>query len=764
MLRRTYAANKNTDQGRCCVQDEGGGLAVPSDWLKGLKENWREDLISSFSVALVAMPLGLGIAIASDVPPVAGLLSAAIGGIVTTLVRGSHIAINGPAAGLIVVVAHAVSTLGGDGQNPLPFVTAAIVVAGIIQVLLGLLRMGSFGNFFPASVIHGLLAAIGVIIFGKQFHVAMGETAHGESSLDQLLSIPTSIYNFNPAISTIALASVIVLFVYPRIKNKTIKFLPAPIWVLIACIPLVYAFNLFEDHSVTLLGKTDVVGPDYLVDLPENLSSSLFLPDFSKIGEPAFWATVFAICLVATIETLLSTKAVDKLDPYKRKTDLNKDLIGVGVSTIASGCLGGLPIITVIVRSTVNVTNGGRTRWANFYHGVIILAFVLLLPGLIEQVPLAALAGILMFTGAKLASPKVFRDGLKQGNEQFAALLVTLFVTLEFGLLEGLAVGICFILFIHWIWSGLTPREFAQAMLKPEVTTLHNSGIFHIKCRGVANFLTLYWLNRRLDAIPAGQSVVVDLAHIKMVDFTTQEFLHDFARNYTATGGTFEILELPHHAASSGHPFSLRRAHSVLDRRAPRPNSRQEKLQWLAEKHGWEFEPTVDWSPQSQFHFFETRPVEYSENLITGRFEDLGFDWIVKDITFDIGAFTATEEHHVTVQEISIPFRIPRFAIEKASWVDRILELTGAKETDFSAVSGITNEFNIKGPEGEDLAAFFTEDRLEVLHQHGIYHLESNGDKILIFQNDRLVGASEVEAMLDFARQFVGLLETPATD
>ena len=721
----------------------------PKDWLPGLKENWREDLISAFSVALVAMPLGLGIAIASDVPPVSGLLSAAIGGIVTTLLRGSHIAINGPAAGLIVVVAHAINQLGA-----LQYVTAAIVLAGIIQVLLGLLRMGSFGNFFPASVIHGLLAAIGVIIFGKQAHVALGEVGHGDSSLDQLLSIPHSLLSLNPAITIIALCSILVLFLYPRIKSPTVKLLPAPIWVLMFCIPLVYVFDLFKEHQVKLFGRTDTVGPDFLVKLPHDLTESFILPDFSKIGEPAFWAAVFSISLVATIETLLSTKAVDKLDPYKRKTDLNKDLVGVGFSTIASGCLGGLPIITVIVRSTVNVTNGGRARWANFYHGLIILGFVLLLPGLIQQVPLAALAGILMFTGAKLASPKVFRDSLRHGNEQFAALLVTLIVTLEAGLLEGLFAGIAFIIFIHWLWSGMPPREFVSALARPDVHTEHDSGTFTITFRGIANFLTLYQINKRLEAIPPGNKVVVDLTGVKMVDFTTQEYLHDFAETYIDEGGSFEVLEMPHHASSSLHPCSLRRIRSVRERRDPRPNSRQEKLTWLAEKHGWGYEPMIDWTQKSDFHFFETRPVEYSEHVICGEYEKLDIEWKVKDVTFDVGVLEAAEEHHLTVQEIYLPVEVPRFAVQKATLGARLRKVAGAKESDFVPVKGLDRDLDIKGPEGEDLASFFTENRLEFIRRNNFYHIESNGRGLLIFQNDRLASIPEVEAMVEFGRQF----------
>lgn len=731
----------------------------PKDWLGGLAESWRSDLIAAFSVALVALPLALGIGLASDVPPLAGVISIVVGGVVTTLIRSGHVGINGPTPGLITVIAAAMASLKDPDGTALPYVLAAVVVAGVVQIVMGLFKMGSVGNYFPSSVINGLLAAIGVIIIAKQIHVALGTGPAGGSAINELLSIPDSLEIGNPLVATVALVSIALLAAHPKVKSRLVHFIPAPMWVLAFSIPLAHLFGFFQKQTIEIGALHYEVGPDFLVKLPENLLGSLTHPDFSKITHPAFWVVVVSIALVASIETLSSTKAVDKIDPYKRKTDLNRDLIAVGVASAVSGFVGGLPVITVIVRSSVNVNHGGRTRWSNFFHGVICLVFVALFPKAIQQVPLAALAAILIFTGYKLASPKLFKDSLRFGNEQLLILIMTLVATLQAGLLMGLVEGVFFALIVHWLWSGLGPLEFVKAAVKPDVTTELNDDNLHIKCRGLTNFLTLRALDKALKEAPEGGHVVIDLAHTKLADFTTLEFIHNFSEEYARAGGRLEIVEATGSSPSSKHPFSMRHVRSLIEGRA-RLNERQQNLQALAEKRGWEFSPEINWHPrtESDFHFFQTRPVEYANNTIRGSFVDLDSRWTVEDVTFDEGAFFASEEHHMTILTIELPFRIPVFALEKADLLDRLLEYAGYQEADFVHCPDICKDFEIKAPRNQDLKPFFTDTLLEFLRTHELYHLESKGDAIMVFKYDRLAGAIEVFNMIQFGYEFEALL------
>lgn len=732
---------------------------MPRDWFGGLLQSWRVDLIAAFSVALVALPLSLGIALASNVPPLAGAISVVIGGMLTTLIRSGHVGINGPTPGLITVIAAATLTLKDSNGVFLPYVFAAVVVAGAVQVVLGLLRMGSVGNYFPSSVINGLLAAIGVIIFAKQFHVAVGCRPVGGSALNELAAIPDSLGTANPLVTLIALVSVTILLVHPKVKSRLVHFVPAPMWVLLASVPMAYFFGFFTPQHRTILGKSFEVGPKFLVELPDNLVKSLITPNFSQLSNPAFWVVVVSIALIATIETLSSTKAVDKIDPYKRKTDLNRDLIAVGIATMASGMLGGLPVITAIVRSSVNVNHGGRTRWSNFFHGSIVLAFVGLFPWAIQKVPLAALAGILVFTGYKLASPKLFKDTLRFGNEQLLILLVTLFATLKSGLLLGLMAGVVFALTIHWLWSGLPPKDFLSGIVRPRVTTEETSQAYIIRCRGLTNFMTLHALDKALKKAPPAGHVVVDLATAKLADFTTLEFLQSFARDYEREGGRFELVESTATSPSSDHPFSLRRFRSHIETKE-RQTHRQKRLQKLCTKHGWNFQPSIDWQTkeESEFHFFSTRPVEYTENAITGVYQSCTSEWLVEDVTFDEGAFFASEEHQMTILTIHLPFQVPVFALEKARFIDKILNIAGYEEADFKPVPEICDDFDIKAPEGQNLEPFFNETLLNFLRSHELYHLESKGDAVMIFKFDRLAAAMEIERMVEWGREFTALL------
>ena len=316
---------------------------VPKSGLEGLKNNWRNDLIAAFSVAMVAIPLGLGIAQASDVPPMAGIISAIIGGLVTTFIRGSHLGINGPTAGLITVVAGATISLNDGTGNTLNYIFAAVVIAGAIQVLLGLFKLGRVGEILPSSVINGVLAAIGVIIMVNQIDDVLGFVYSPEAkSIPQKLGeLPTRILDLNPLITLLGIVSVGFLVLYPRMKNHLVRFIPSPMWVLVIGVSFVLALGISSPTTFNVFGQTLEAGPEYLISLPDNLAGMIMFPNFGKIGDPVFWVIVLSMVLIASIESLASSKAVDKLDPYKRSTNLNKDLIGIGISTMLAGMIGG---------------------------------------------------------------------------------------------------------------------------------------------------------------------------------------------------------------------------------------------------------------------------------------------------------------------------------------------------------------------------------------------------------------------------------------
>lgn len=728
---------------------------TPAKGLKGFAQNWRNDLIAAFSVSLVALPLSLGIAIAAGVPPMSGIIAVVVGGVITTFLRGSYVAINGPAAGSIAVILGALAALDDGSGRTLNYVMAAVVVSGVLQVVLGVLRFGKYAEIFPSSVIQGILAAIGVIIFSKQVHVALGSDTDATSTIGILLDIPNSVLSLNPFVTIIALISILLLVYHAKISYKLFHFLPAPMWVLVLSIPFAYLFNFHEPHTIAFLGKEYEVGPAFLISLPENLLSSFIFPDFSRMGDPVFWGAVIPITLITSIETLASAKAVDKLDPYKRVTNLNREWIGVGISTIISGMIGGLPVNTVIVRSSVNINNNAKTRGANFYHGLFILLFILLLSPYIQKVPLAALAAILVFTGYRLASPTIFKHAYEQGVEQLLFLSGTLIITLFSNLLWGIVGGIGLALMVHVLLARLPVSTFLRLVINPGIKVNNQgSGIYELKMRGVANFLSMLRIKRKVDVIPGQQHVTVNMNDVRLIDLTVLEFLEEFGRKYQDNEGTFEMIGLQYHIASSQHPLALKSKHST---EAYRLTPRQKKLARMALEHNWQYRHEVDWdiSYLQHFQFFETRPIEHKSNVITGVYPQKNIYWEIADITFDEGALHAVEVYNTTVQVIRLPFEIPKFILEEEGIFDkifdRVMAFSGQRDIDFQLFTKFSSKFLLKGEDETTIRQFFTPSLIRFFENEEIYHIESNGEALLIFKYLRLARADEATKMLAFS-------------
>ena len=729
---------------------------IPRDGFKGLKENWRSDLFAAISVSLVALPLALGIAVASDMSPMAGVLSAIIGGVVTTFFRGGHLAINGPAAGLIAVILGGLVAL----DNNINYVLAAIVVAGGIQIVLGVLKMGRFAKLLPSSVLHGILAAIGVIIIAKQAPYALGTTSNADTVIGNLLDIFYKLPDANPFVFIVALVGILILVFYKKINNKFIRAIPAPMWVLLLALPLVFGFDFFNEHSISFFGKSYGVGPKLLIDIPEDPLDSIMHPDFGMIGTMAFWLTVLSITTIASIETLASARAVDKLDPYKRTTNLNKDLIGVGISTMVSGALGGLPIITVIVRSTVNVNSNAKTRWSNLYHGIFLILFVLILAPVLRSVPLAALAAILVHTGFKLASPLVFKHAYDQGVEQLFFLSSTLIITLFTDLLYGIMGGILITLITHILLARVGFLPFFKMIYRSgsKVDRLEN-GSYDVKLKGITNFLYALQLEKLLQEIPVGSVVRIDMSQTRLVDLSIMENVIDFKRIQDNNGGDVKLIGLDNHVASTSHNRALK---IVTGQVRKQMTKRQIRLQEMANTNGWSFERDVDWNTSylRNFRFFDSRPIEMKSNSLQGVDAENNAQWEIADIVFDEGALLALEIYQTTVQVVRLPSPIPRFIIDKEGLFNKIFNRVRAfSESNLNIEimkhTGFSGKFQLSGEDEEAIRTFFTDDLIQFLEENEIHHIESNGEALMIFTYLHIARTDEVPSMLSFSHNLL---------
>jgi MFS superfamily sulfate permease-like transporter len=515
--------------------------ALPRTGIPGLIENWRSDLLSGFLVFLIALPLCLGIAIASGFPPMAGIITAIIGGMVVSRINGTFVTINGPAAGLIVVILDSVQSLGqGDASIGYHATLAAIVVASVLQILMGVFKAGKLSAFVPTTVVHGMMTAIGLIIMAKQIHVLLGVKPAAKGLIGVILEIPHSIMNLVPEIAVIGATGLALLILWSFIKNAKLKMIPAPILVVLIGLGLSYYF---------------ATQAKFLVAVPENFADSFTFPDFSKIGEGEFWFSVLTIWLVGSLESLLSAAAVDKLDPYKRSSNLNKDLTAVGVGNLLSSLIGGMPMIAEIVRSSANVNNGAKTGWANFFHGTFLLIFVALFPALINQIPLTCLAAMLVFTGYRLASPKQFADSFSIGLDNLIVFSATIIGVLSIDLLVGVFIGVFAELFIH-LTRGLKFKNVFSLAYHVHQT---NDDTYHIQISGAAVFSNYLALKTLLTDLPAQKTIYFDLTEAELIDHTVMEFTHHFSHEYNANGGKCEIVGLDNHESYSSHHLAARR-------------------------------------------------------------------------------------------------------------------------------------------------------------------------------------------------------------
>jgi MFS superfamily sulfate permease-like transporter len=538
-------------------------LAIPKTGISGLIENWRSDVMSGFLVFLIALPLCLGISMASGFPPMAGIITAVIGGLLVSRINGSYVTINGPAAGLIVVILDSVQELGqGDAMAGYKYTLAAIVCASLLQTLLGLLKAGKLSAFFPSSVVHGMLAAIGIIIMAKQIHVLLGVKPDAQTLFQTIGQIPQSIMDMNPEVAIIGDIGLAIMVGWAFVKNRYLKMIPAPILVVQTGLALSLYFDLDHEHKYLFLPNEEflphheyTVGPRFLVSIPDNFLASFYFPNFSLIGRLEFWEQVITICLVGSLESLLSAAAVDKLDPCKRYSDLNRDLTAVGIGNTLAGLVGGMPMIAEIVRSSANVNNGAKTGWANFFHGAFLLLFVGLFPHLIHEIPLASLAALLVYTGFRLASPKEFVKTMEIGYEQLVVFVITILGVLATDLLIGVAIGMVAEFLVH-VLRSVNWREVLKLYFKIEETAPNT---YHVRVDGAAFFANFLSLKSELAVLPDRKKLVFDLSEAETIDHTVMEFIHHYCEDYERRGGHCEIHGLHLHKASSAHPLAARK-------------------------------------------------------------------------------------------------------------------------------------------------------------------------------------------------------------
>ena len=531
----------------------------PRNGLGGLK-HWRYDLRSGFTVAMISLPFSMGIAITSGAPPICGIMSAIIAGFVLPFLGGSYVTISGPAAGLAPVLFAGMIHLGharlGRGASTsellavgYPLVLVAIAIAGVLQVILAKLKVARLSAIFPAAAIQGMLAAIGLMIIVKQIPLFMGVKFEAHEFWAVLGEVPRHVSSMSHQVFALGIGCLAALFVLSALPGRLLKVMPPPVWVFIAG-TVVSTFILKLDKS-------------HLVNVPDSLEHGIVFPQFGE----AFTNTalllplaylVVTLLLIDATESLATIKAVDNIDPYRRRSDPDRTLLAMGVSNGASSLLGGLTIIPGIVKSTANVLAGGRTQWANFYNACFLLTFVLLGRYVIDMVPMAVLGAILVFIGYKLCKPALWFKVARIGTEQFVVFLTTVLLTVTTDLLIGITAGIVLELVLNLWYVGLwhtlsNGSEFAKPNFAFRFLSLFRNpvsqrefdeGTYHLYLDGPLVCFNLFHVIRELGQLPHGtEAVYLHLSsRVPVVDHTTGESLHQFLEEFSGQDQTPRLV------------------------------------------------------------------------------------------------------------------------------------------------------------------------------------------------------------------------------
>ncbi len=480
----------------------------------------KYDLAAGLTVFLVALPLCLGIALASGAPLYAGLLSGIIGGLVVSLISGSQLGVSGPAAGVTTVVAGAIVSLGSFEVFLL-----AVLVAGFFQLVLGLLKLGGFANYFPSAVIKGMLAAIGIMLVLKQIPLAIGydQPEFWASGLIEMFTGQNVLANIDAFKNHISLGPFLISCVAIAILvgsqlsvAKRFKLLPAPL--------LVVAIGIAATFAIEAISPALALKPTQLVDIPWNVFASITLPDLTLLfSNSGIWKYGLIIGLLATLETLLCVEAVDKLDKHNRITPVNRELVAQGIGNMLCGVLGAIPITAVVVRGAANAEAGAQSKLSAITHGAFLLIAVLLIPSVLSMIPYAVLAAILLVTGFNLTKPKLYRNMWSLGLKQFLPFIITIVVILTTDLLIGVSIGL--LVSTYFIVQNNLHAEY-------KLTKSHEGGIdnFYIKLNSNVTFLNKVKLRDALDEIPEYCVLTIDGSESRWVDHDVLEIISEYVQ------------------------------------------------------------------------------------------------------------------------------------------------------------------------------------------------------------------------------------------
>ncbi len=731
----------------------------PQNGIKGLK-HWRYDLLAGLQVALVSLPLSMGIAIASGAPAVTGLVSAIIAGLIFPFLGGAFVTISGPAAGLAPALLSGMLLLGGgDLAAGYPLLLVAICLTGLLQILLAFFKTGRYAIFLPITVVEAMLAAIGLIIIIKQIPSILGAILPASKSmLTSIAEIPNAFLLLEWDVFFIGAISLFLIFYLNKSPHKWMRMLPPPLFVTILGIILGYIFGL---------------DPKYLITMPESiLEGGITLPAFGEVfSRPELWwgviIVVITLTLIDGIESLATIKAVDKIDPFQRKSDPNVTLRAMGVSNSLSSLFGGLTIIPGGIKSTTNIEAGGRTLWANFYNAVFLLIFLFVMTDVLKLVPLASIAAILIYVGWKLCQYKVFTKTYSIGRDQLIVFLITMLSILATDLLVGIIIGIIaevlLLLYLltpsfRYVLTGRMTFKTAVCFIWENLRSLFKSPVITFRTLerdGKPHYemtlsslvcFNLLPLDKTLAHLPddVGVTLVINES-ARIIDHTAMEYLHQFQEECVRDKRIFELKGLENFIPFTNHSLAARIQDTILIKEQQQRSEREQFMEHFAKRNQLQFDPTLISTLNKQGFVYLRRGADKEEchSITDGQGTRL-FDY----------SHTAAPDYyskhwHTIITAPCKSDKLPNLVIAPGHYMERYL-------VDFTEVALEENAFSeiyrLYTADGQDPREHLSNELIDFLMQNkGIYLEICNGVLLAFFQNKQLADENELTLLLQLS-------------
>jgi carbonic anhydrase len=718
--------------------------SIPSSGFAGLK-HWRHDMVAGLQVALLWTPFSLGVALASGAPAIAGLISAIVAGLLYPLLGGSHVTVSGPAAALAPVLLWGMLLLGqGDLAVGYPLVLVAIVLTGVFQLLLSGLRAGQYAAMLPATVVEAMLASIGIMIIVRQIPSLLGApAAPSKSVLASLSNLPDQLLMTQWQVALVGLISLILMFALRRKVSGVWRWVPAAI--------IVAGFGILASSAFRF-------DASLRIGMPENILQGIHFPAFAQfLANPELWVTmalvVFTFTMIDGVESVASVKAVDKIDPWRRKSDANKTLRAMGVCNLTSGMIGGLTVIPNAVPSRANIDAGAHTLWSNLYSGLFLLLFALALPWLLKLIPLAAIAGILIYIGWRLCEPALFVRMLAVGRDRFlvftGTIIAILLTDLLWGMFIGVAIEILLLIYllmpsVRYVLNGrmdpkasvrLLAANFASLFRNPVIkhrTEQQDGKTTHVLTLGSLVGFNLLPLQKVLERLPESEGVLLRFTEsARIIDHTASEFLQHFEEEAASHGRAFTVDGVEHFHAFSAHPLAARMQESRVAHQIAQRDERAQLMAGLAQRLGLSFAPAVAASiNRHDFVYLRRGDHRETSNLIHG-------PWAGGQIRLFDYSHTSAPDYHLPhrhtlmIYELPESVSLPDFVLTPGHYLERYLVNLSETE-DVAGAPG----YRLYVPQDQALPDI-PAPVLEALQQAGPLYIEIRNGVLLAFSPGR---------------------------